>query len=44
MTRKVELLRRKFYFDEFYRWLIYWTQECSLVWQPSLIAGSSMQA
>src|SRR6266481_3625699 len=24
---KVELLRRKFYFDEFYRWLIYWTQE-----------------
>src|SRR5437667_106495 len=24
---KVELLRRKFYFDEFYCWLIYWTQE-----------------
>jgi len=24
---KVELLRRKFYFDEFYSWLIYWTQE-----------------
>jgi NADH-quinone oxidoreductase subunit L len=24
---KVELLRRKFYFDEFYGWLIYWTQE-----------------
>ena len=23
----VELLRRKFYFDEFYSWLIYWTQE-----------------
>jgi NADH-quinone oxidoreductase subunit L len=23
----VELLRHKFYFDEFYRWLIYWTQE-----------------
>ena len=23
----VELLRRKFYFDEFYGWLIYWTQE-----------------
>src|SRR5213596_780974 len=23
----VELLRRKFYFDEFYDWLIYWTQE-----------------
>jgi NADH-quinone oxidoreductase subunit L len=23
----VELLRRKFYFDEFYRWLIDWTQE-----------------
>ena len=23
----VELLRRKFYFDEFYRWLIKWTQE-----------------
>jgi NADH-quinone oxidoreductase subunit L len=23
---KVELLRRKFYFDEFYGWLIYWTQ------------------
>jgi len=22
-----ELLRRKFYFDEFYGWLIYWTQE-----------------
>src|SRR5213596_454877 len=22
----VELLRRKFYFDEFYDWLIYWTQ------------------
>ena len=24
---KVQLLRRKFYFDEFYGWLIYWTQE-----------------
>jgi NADH-quinone oxidoreductase subunit L len=24
---KVELLRRKFYFDEFYGWLIYWTQD-----------------
>jgi len=24
---QVELLRRKFYFDEFYRWLIDWTQE-----------------
>src|SRR5205809_225782 len=24
---KVELLRRKFCFDEFYGWLIYWTQE-----------------
>jgi NADH-quinone oxidoreductase subunit L len=24
---EVELLRRKFYFDEFYGWLIYWTQE-----------------
>jgi NADH-quinone oxidoreductase subunit L len=24
---KIELLRRKFYFDEFYAWLIYWTQE-----------------
>src|SRR5438477_238202 len=24
---KVEFLRRKFYFDEFYGWLIYWTQE-----------------
>jgi NADH-quinone oxidoreductase subunit L len=24
---KVELLRRKFYFDEFYGWLIYWTQQ-----------------
>jgi NADH-quinone oxidoreductase subunit L len=24
---KVELLRRKFYIDEFYGWLIYWTQE-----------------
>jgi NADH-quinone oxidoreductase subunit L len=24
---KVELLRRKFYFDEFYGWLIFWTQE-----------------
>src|SRR5712675_286740 len=24
---KVELLRRKFYFDEFYGWVIYWTQE-----------------
>src|SRR6476469_1056987 len=24
---RVELLRRKFYFDEFYDWLIYWTQE-----------------
>src|SRR5712671_3285004 len=24
---KVELLRRNFYFDEFYGWLIYWTQE-----------------
>jgi len=24
---KVELLRRKFFFDEFYGWLIYWTQE-----------------
>jgi NADH-quinone oxidoreductase subunit L len=23
----VELLRHKFYFDEFYSWLIYWTQE-----------------
>jgi NADH-quinone oxidoreductase subunit L len=23
----IELLRRKFYFDEFYRWLIDWTQE-----------------
>ena len=23
----VEVLRRKFYFDEFYRWLIDWTQE-----------------
>ena len=23
----LELLRRKFYFDEFYSWLIYWTQE-----------------
>jgi NADH-quinone oxidoreductase subunit L len=23
----VELLRRKLYFDEFYSWLIYWTQE-----------------
>jgi NADH-quinone oxidoreductase subunit L len=23
----IELLRRKFYFDEFYSWLIYWTQE-----------------
>jgi NADH-quinone oxidoreductase subunit L len=23
----VELLRYKFYFDEFYNWLIYWTQE-----------------
>ena len=23
----VELLRHKFYFDEFYNWLIYWTQE-----------------
>jgi len=23
----VELLRRKFYFDEFYAWLIHWTQE-----------------
>ena len=23
----IEVLRRKFYFDEFYRWLIYWTQE-----------------
>jgi NADH-quinone oxidoreductase subunit L len=23
----LELLRHKFYFDEFYRWLIYWTQE-----------------
>ena len=22
----VELLRHKFYFDEFYGWLIYWTQ------------------
>jgi NADH-quinone oxidoreductase subunit L len=24
---KIELLRRKFYFDEFYTWLIRWTQE-----------------
>lgn len=24
---KVELLRRKFYVDEFYGWLIYWTQD-----------------
>ena len=24
---KIELLRRKFYFDELYAWLIYWTQE-----------------
>src|SRR5262249_24310129 len=24
---KVEVLRRKFYFDEFYGWIIYWTQE-----------------
>jgi NADH-quinone oxidoreductase subunit L len=24
---KVKLLRRKFYVDEFYVWLIYWTQE-----------------
>jgi NADH-quinone oxidoreductase subunit L len=24
---KIELLRRKFYFDEFYSWLIDWTQE-----------------
>jgi NADH-quinone oxidoreductase subunit L len=24
---KIELLRRKFYFDEFYAWLIRWTQE-----------------
>src|SRR6478735_335975 len=24
---KIELLRRKFYFNEFYDWLIYWTQE-----------------
>jgi NADH-quinone oxidoreductase subunit L len=23
----IELLRRKFYIDEFYGWLIYWTQE-----------------
>src|SRR5881396_1347224 len=23
----LQLLRHKFYFDEFYRWLIYWTQE-----------------
>jgi NADH-quinone oxidoreductase subunit L len=23
----IELFRRKFYFDEFYGWLIYWTQE-----------------
>jgi NADH-quinone oxidoreductase subunit L len=23
----VEVLRHKFYFDEFYSWLIYWTQE-----------------
>ena len=23
----IELLRHKFYFDEFYSWLIYWTQE-----------------
>ena len=23
----LELLRHKFYLDEFYRWLIYWTQE-----------------
>ena len=26
-TVNVEFLRRKFYFDEFYSWLIYWTQE-----------------
>jgi NADH-quinone oxidoreductase subunit L len=24
---KIELLRRKFYFDEFYGWIINWTQE-----------------
>jgi NADH-quinone oxidoreductase subunit L len=24
---KIELFRRKFYFDEFYGWLIHWTQE-----------------
>src|SRR5215469_5047986 len=24
---KIEVLRRKFYFDEFYGWLIYWTQD-----------------
>jgi NADH-quinone oxidoreductase subunit L len=24
---KIQLLRRKFYFDEFYAWLIHWTQE-----------------
>ncbi len=26
-TFEVDLLRRRFYFDEFYRWLIDWTQE-----------------
>src|SRR5881398_1209535 len=25
--KDLELLRHKFYFDEFYNWLIYWTQE-----------------
>jgi NADH-quinone oxidoreductase subunit L len=24
---KIEILRRKFYFDEFYAWLIHWTQD-----------------
>jgi NADH-quinone oxidoreductase subunit L len=26
-VKDLELLRHKFYFDEFYNWLIYWTQE-----------------
>jgi NADH-quinone oxidoreductase subunit L len=26
-VKDLELLRHKFYFDEFYHWLIYWTQE-----------------
>src|SRR6266481_4507071 len=26
-VKDLELLRHKFYFDEFYSWLIYWTQE-----------------